>query len=114
MIAYRLAVGDTYEQAAQACGCGLSTVKRRLKEPGFAEQVQSIRDELLRQASGLLASYCAAAAENLMRLVSNEDAKISLGSSKAIFDYLIKIREHDELAKKLDEIKTALKTKGIM
>jgi hypothetical protein len=114
IIAFRVAVGDTCEEAAQAAAVGVATVKRRRADKDFMARVSELRADMLRRASGKLSHYSAGAVAKLYELMDNEDAKVSLGASKAIIDYAMKVREHDELKQELDEIKAALKAKGVM
>lgn len=47
--------GGSIRKAAELCGCSVTTIRKRLAEPDFRAQYDSIQGELLTVASGALA-----------------------------------------------------------
>lgn len=108
-----LAAGKSVAAAAQACGVSERTLYRRLKERDFCQQVAEARAQLVDRATGRLAAYANPVAARLHALSRSANPVISLGACKALLDYTLRFREHEQLAAELEQVKARLKEAGL-
>ena len=64
-LALSLACGATIESAATKAGVSFSTVNRRLSDPVFRGQIQTIRNDLVHRVTALLTAAALEAAKTL-------------------------------------------------
>src|SRR5215216_6637173 len=81
-----LAGGATYEDAGKQGGVSERTVRRRMDEPEFRQQVESARVEVLARAVAMLTSASVEAVETLRSLLVAESDSARLGAAKAILE----------------------------
>lgn len=86
LLALALAAGQSTADAAKSVGVSERTVRRRLAEREFREQVQRFRSELIDRASGELADTMLEAVRTLRELLTEPDPRIRLHASKAILE----------------------------
>ena len=99
-----LATGATVREAAKLSGFGESTAYRRSADPEFRNRVSAARDELWGAAIGKLANAATEAVETLQELLTCEDAKVRLGSARAILAVAPHLRETVEHERRLSEL----------
>jgi hypothetical protein len=102
-----LAAGATNEDAAAQAGVSVRTLQRRLAEPGFKQKVDQARSDLIFRAVGALADASSEAAQTLRDLLASDRPSVQLGAAKAILDLGIKVREHAELADRIEALEAA-------
>lgn len=113
LIVLHLAMGDTQEETATACGVTRKTVQRRMAEPGFREAVQARRSEFLDEAIGRLSYYAKGATETLQALSGeNEESKIRTQAAKTILDHLPKLRQLGEFDARLTSLEKLAAERG--
>jgi hypothetical protein len=97
----QLATGATAQQAAEAAGCGVRTVFRRLQDENFQRRLNELKAEGLERAVGQLGRYSSAAADTLHQLLSTGSPQIKLGAARAILELGMRMREQLELDERL-------------
>jgi hypothetical protein len=107
-----LAGGATVQEAARAAGVSERTVYRRLEDGTFRHAVAEARSGLIGRAAGVLARVCAAAAMTLADLLEAESETVRLGACRSILELGVKLRESEELERRLAELERALGTQG--
>jgi thioredoxin-like negative regulator of GroEL len=99
-----LAAGRSAVEAAQVAGVSESTVARRLQDPAFRQKLRDLRARVIDEAAGLLAAGAARAAQVLIDLLADPDARIRLGTATALLDRAAKYRELVELEAKVAKL----------
>lgn len=72
--------GRSLKEIAAAAGVSVSTVKRRMSQPDFADLIREGRAEQQRQAVGRLNDDLAVVIDRLHELAAHEDPKIALSA----------------------------------
>jgi hypothetical protein len=96
-----LAAGCTKLEAARLAGVGERTVYRRLDDPQFRRRIEQARAELVSQTVGRLTDASTAAVTTLRALLDAESENVRLGASRAILELGRKLRESEELERRL-------------
>jgi hypothetical protein len=97
-----LACGATVEAAARQAGVGSATAQRRLKDRGFCRRLEQMRADLVQRAAGMLTGAAGEAVKTLVALMrETAPAAVRLGASRATLELAIKLREIDELGRRL-------------
>lgn len=96
-----LAAGRTISAAAIVSGISQTTIKRRLKDPKFAQALNNARAQFLSRAMGRLANDSVAAAHTLRRLLHAESEAVRLGAARAILELGTRLREVVELEQRI-------------
>jgi hypothetical protein len=97
-----LAIGASPATAAAQAGCSETTVKRRLKEPGFREKISAQRSELIQGAIGRLAGGGTAAADELYKLTrEGSTEQIRLSAASALLRFMLQGHTNEVLAVEL-------------
>jgi hypothetical protein len=87
LLASALATGATYDEAARVGGVSKSTVKRRMGNTAFREEVADRRLEFLDALRGSLLSAAPEAVRTLNDLTTSAQAEsVRLGAARAILD----------------------------
>jgi len=73
IIAAALAGGATHHEAGEAAGVSERTVRRRLEDTAFREQVASQREQLISRTTDRLTGLTTVAVDTLSALVSSEE-----------------------------------------
>lgn len=89
-----LASGKTYAEAAQAAGVSVATVKRRLQEPEFRQQIADIRAEMLERTMAALTANGVAAVSTLVQLLEADSEGARLAAAKHLLEIGTKLRDH--------------------
>ena len=101
MFLLAIAAGKTVVDAAQVAGISEATAHRRLRKPGFREQIQEARSEMMNRAMGRMADGMAAAADVLVELLSAENESVRLSAARSLLDLGAKIRDTCEFEDRL-------------
>ncbi len=97
-----LACGATVEQATRQTGLSERTIYRRLKNRSFREELNAIRDDMVRRSAGMLTAAAGEAVKTLVQLMgSGVPPATRLGAARAILEIGIKVREVSELAERV-------------
>lgn len=98
----------TIKEAAESVGIGEATLWRWLQDQDFQKAYQSARREAVRQAIASLQQASGEAVAVLKELMLSEStpATVRVTAAKAIIEYSIKAVEVEDLAVRVDELKT--------
>lgn len=108
-----LASGATVEAAASLAGVSERTVYRRLEDPDFKKRATEARAEMIEQAVGKLAQLSAAAASTLGVLLGPATPPSTrLGAARAVLELGARLREGEDLEKRISELEAILATQG--
>jgi len=104
-----LACGATVENAARQCGISESTVYRRLADPEFSRQIQTLRNDMVqRMAATLTAAGTEAVKTLLVLLQATNPAPVRLGAARAVLEIGVKLREVADLEQRLAAVEQML------
>jgi len=104
-----LACGASAEQAARQTGLSESTVYRRLRDPAFRQELQAVRDDMVRRSAGMLTAAAGEAVKTLVALMAPAvPAPTRLGAARAVLEIGIKVREVSELAERVAALEERL------
>ena len=65
--------GGSIRKAASLAGCGVTTIRERLRNDDFRRQYDALKGELLQEAAGELSAKMGAAVERLSEIMDNAD-----------------------------------------
>ena len=82
-----LAEGWTHRRVASFCDISTKTIQRRLKDPGFSDEVTRRKRERLTAIAVRLTRINDKALDVLEDAMGNEDVKVRMGAAKAALDY---------------------------
>jgi hypothetical protein len=103
-----LACGATTEGAARQVGICERTVRRRLNDPHFARQLQTLRGEMLQRTADQLTAAGTEAVRTLLLLQQTPNSgTVRLGAARAVLEIGIKIREIAEFEARLVALEAA-------
>lgn len=104
-----LAGGATVEAAAKLAGVSERTVYRRLENAGFRRQVAEARAAMIERATAKLAEASTEAAATLRALLdASSPPAVRLGAARAILELGTRLREAEELEKRIAELEVTL------
>lgn len=107
-----LASGATIARAAKLAGISERTVYRRLEDDSFRQAVTRVRADLIREATGTLASSAQLAADTLVGLLGDDFSSIRLGAARTLLDTLLKYHEMGDLADQIASLRSQLNCPG--
>ena len=111
IIVEALARGEGQTTAATLAGCSVSTIRRRLHDAEFREQVERFRAEMLDEAAGKLGATVTKAVSTLESLLSSETPPaVRMASAKAIVEFALKTREILSWEKRLSDLEARTKS----
>jgi hypothetical protein len=96
-----LACGKSVSDAAKTGGVSERSVYRRLDDPAFRKQIQSLRAEMLGQALGRMVDGMTDAADVLRTLLNAKSESVSLGACRALLELGVKLRDTVDLEERL-------------
>jgi hypothetical protein len=100
-----LACGATLETAARQAGVSLRTAKRRMADPEFKRQLNSMRWEMVDRAVGMVTAGMGESAKTLIMLQKETvPYPTRLGAAKAMFEIGLKLREQNDLEQRLSDL----------
>ena len=103
-----LARGESAARAARLSGWSERTIRRRLKDPEFLQQVQEARQAMLAGATARLAGATGEAVICLRSLLTDDSSNVRLQAAKSIIEMGLRLRDHVELAAEVADIKRQL------
>lgn len=103
-----LAGGATVKDAAKQAGVSERTARRRLTSADFRRQVDDARSEIVGRSVAILARLSTEAAETLGELLGAESESVKLGACRSILELGVKLRETEDLARRLAAIEAQL------
>ena len=107
----QLAAGNSLEKTAAACGCCVSTVQRRLRDPKFHAALDDTRRQLFENAFGRVTAASQAAASTLISLLGRETPPaVRLGAARMLLESTVKFREQHDLEERLKVLEDRLAT----
>ena len=89
-----LLAGETLGDAAKRAGVGEQTVRRRLREPAFRNQLNTMTDELLSATIASLTSASVEAVQVLRTLFTEGPPTVRLGAARAVLEATPRWREN--------------------
>jgi hypothetical protein len=97
-----LARGESQANAARQTGLSDRTIRRRLDDPAFRQQVDEFRAQMLESASGRLADLLDQALDTLADLMTHSGPPaVRLQAAKCVFESALKYREAASLEQRL-------------
>jgi hypothetical protein len=111
-IVLALAAGGSVAGAARHAGCSEKTIRRRLADEKFREQVRRMRGELLERAIGRLSALGVKSADKLNELMDCDRKQVQLGAARAVLEYLFRGTELLEVEERLQAVEAALRARG--
>ena len=91
--ALALAKGDTIAAAARAASVSKRTLLRwRSDEVRFADEVETLRSEMLMEAAGLLAATATSAVRKLDALIAEGEDRHALAAARTVLDMASRYR----------------------
>jgi hypothetical protein len=113
-----LLVSPTVEQAAGACGLGVSTIRRYMTQPEFADEYRRRRALLLTETVGGVVAMGGEALQVLQDgLKEDQDPAIRQRTARTVLDYITKLVEldrrlveQDELLRRIEELERVQQT----
>ena len=104
-----LACGATVEAAARQAGVSVSTAHRRLSDPDFRRQLQTVRAEMVQRTAGMLTAAAMESVKTLLELQQVATASpVRLGAAKAVLEIGIRLREIADLEERLAAVEQQL------
>jgi hypothetical protein len=105
-----LACGASPESAAQKTGLSLRTVYRRLAEPAFRAEVDSLQAQILSRAVGMSGAATLGSIKTLTTLQDSAKSEaVRLGSARALVDIHCKLRQTVDQQARIDAIESRLR-----
>lgn len=99
-----LAAGRDVREAAHHAGVSERTCYRRLTDPAFRRKVDETRQQMLDRAVGTLSYASVAAVQTMATLLKANSETVRLGAARAILEMGCKLREIEELAKRIERL----------
>jgi hypothetical protein len=108
-LADALAGGLSYRAAAAQAGYSLSTVQRRMAEPGFQRRVAELRRSRLTAINDRLLASATTAVERLVHLVDNADSEqVQARAAHALLAHARAYIETTDQEQRIQEIEALL------
>ena len=104
LIITALASGATQVEAGLAARVSDRTVRRRLEDEAFVEQVRKTRTELISQAGGRAASLVSNAVAVFQELLGSANETIRLRAAQAVIDTGRRLVTESDIAARLDRL----------
>ena len=106
--ALALAAGGSNTDAAKAAGVTTRTVARwRADEVAFADRIEDLRSEMLREAGGLLAHTTTAAAHKLAEIIDTGEERHQLTAARVVLEMASRYRVDQALELRISDLETA-------
>lgn len=108
--ALSLATGMTVRAAAKRAKVGERTLYSWLRKPAFKRRVNELRNRLVSESIGKLSKSMSSAAGVLEKLLRSKKEETRLRAARAILELATKLRESEELERRVAELE--LQAKG--
>jgi hypothetical protein len=97
-----LACGATAEAAARSAGVSQPTVYRRLKDQEFCKKLEQTKSEMVQRTAGMLTASGMESVKTLMELQKPAaPPAVRLGAARSVLEIGMKVREREDLEKRL-------------
>jgi hypothetical protein len=97
-----LACGATGEAAARAAGLSQATVYRRLQDNEFCKNLEQTKSEMVQRTAGMLTASGMESVKTLMELQKPAaPPAVRLGAARSVLEIGMKVREREDLEKRL-------------
>jgi len=106
-----LVSAPTFSEGLRQAQVGRKTFYQWLKIPEFKEELTRQRQEVTREAFGLLEHSLTRAVETLTTLLDSEDEKVRRGVANDILEHIMKYREQQEFEDRLGVLEKAVANK---
>jgi hypothetical protein len=97
------------EEGCRSAGINKQTWYNWMKDEGFKEEVCSRREAVISDAFDLLKASITSAVEGLIGLVDCEEKGLRLKACNHVIEYLMRMRETEELEHRLSALEQALR-----
>lgn len=105
-----LACGATVESVARSTGISERTIHRRLRDPEFAQRLQSLRADMVQRTSAMLTAASLESVKTLLELQHNGNPPaVRLGAARTVLELALKLREAAELTERLTTLEDQLR-----
>ncbi len=95
----------TIEEACKEAGVSRNTYYEWLKEAGFKDELNRVREEIVFEAVGLLKVGAAKAVSTLCSLLDRtEHPSVQRAAANDVLSHVVRFKELQELEKRLDEV----------
>jgi transposase-like protein len=109
LILLALVCGATVEGAARQAGVSASTVRRRVRNPGFRRRLNRRRSELHVRLADQFLALCSEAVRTTAQLMqSSYSGSTRLGAARAVVEFALKTRESADLTTRVAELEQRL------
>ena len=102
-IAYLVAAKDI-ESGCRAAGISTTTYYDWIKNPVFADAIDTQRNYLITEAMQRLRQGIGAAVDKLLALVNSENEEVARKASTSIVEIALKMRESEEIEDRIESI----------
>jgi hypothetical protein len=97
-----MACGSSPQVAATKAGISKRTAQRRTKDPVFKQQLEALRAEIRQRAVGVVTATMLESIKTLVTLQGElYPPAVRLGAARALLEIGMKIREQEDLAKRV-------------
>ena len=111
VIVEALARGECQTAVAKLAGCSATTIRRRLENPEFRNQIERFRETMLDSAAGQLGAILNKAVATLEGLlVKSTPPAVRLAAAKSVIELTIRTREVLSWEKRIAELESRLNT----
>ncbi len=103
-----IVASPTYTEGIQKAGLNRTTFYKWLKDPAFKAELDRQREEVAKEAFGVLAQSLTKAIETLATMLDSQDARLKRMVCNDIIGHTLKHKEFTELAERLEAIENSL------
>jgi hypothetical protein len=107
-----LAAGESVRATALAVKVSERTIFRWRKNPKFQRAVDRLRADMVSAATGKLSDSLTKASDALTALLTSADDQVRLRAAVKVVELSLKLREFDELEKRVQDLEQLARAKG--
>lgn len=107
-----LAGASSLDEGCRLSGLSRPTLYRWLKDPVFAEALESERREIFSAALSAMKAQIRRAVEKLSALLDSSDENVRLRASDKLISHAVRVEELIELKRRIEELERRLLTGG--
>lgn len=98
----------TILEAAKAVGIGEATLRRWMKEPGFAAHYREARRQVVQHSIGALQGATSKAVATLLRIMDCDSPSAAASAARTVIERAHEAIELEDVLQRVDEIERAL------
>ena len=106
-----IVVAASDKEGCKAAGISRNTYYKWTKEPAFMAELAKRRDQVVTEALDVLKGHIDKAVAALVGLLKTKNEGLRRQTATNIIDYTLKIKEINEIEKRLDTIEEAIRRK---